>query len=213
MEEVLERFGPATREWFRAAFPAPTRAQVGAWTHAVEGHSVLVSAPTGSGKTLAAFLSAIDRLTTEPPADHTRVLYISPLKALAYDVDRNLRAPLVGIQQAAARLGIELNPVTVGLRSGDTAEIALTDVRVDGDAVLGEVGGGMKVALSALDNGRFSLSAGCVGTCREALEVGLKYATERTQFGKPIASFQLVQELLAQIHVDYQAAKALVDRV
>ena len=120
MEEVLERFGPATREWFRAAFPAPTRAQVGAWTHAIEGHSVLVSAPTGSGKTLAAFLSAIDRLTTEPPADHTRVLYISPLKALAYDVDRNLRAPLVGIQQAAARLGIELNPVTVGLRSGDT---------------------------------------------------------------------------------------------
>ena len=101
----------------------------------------------------------------------------------------------------------------LGLRSGDTAEIALTDVRVDGDAVLGEVGGGMKVALSALDNGRFSLSAGCVGTCREALEVGLKYATERTQFGKPIASFQLVQELLAQIHVDYQAAKALVDKV
>lgn len=101
----------------------------------------------------------------------------------------------------------------LGLRSGDTAEIALTDVRVDGDAVLGEVGGGMKVALSALDNGRFSLSAGCVGTCREALEVGLKYATERTQFGKPIASFQLVQELLAQTHVDYQAAKALVDKV
>ena len=101
----------------------------------------------------------------------------------------------------------------LGLRSGDTAEISLQDVRVDGDAVLGEVGGGMKVALSALDNGRFSLSAGCVGTCREALEVALKYAKERQQFGRPIASFQLVQELLAQIHVDYQAAKALVDKV
>ena len=101
----------------------------------------------------------------------------------------------------------------LGLRSGDTAEISLQDVRVDGDAVLGEVGGGMKVALSALDNGRFSLSAGCVGTCREALEVGLRYAQERSQFGRPIASFQLVQELLAQIHVDHQAARALVDRV
>ena len=101
----------------------------------------------------------------------------------------------------------------LGLRSGDTAEISLQDVRVDGDAVLGEVGGGMKVALSALDNGRFSLSAGCVGTCREALEVALRYARERSQFGRPIASFQLVQELLAQIHVDHQAARALVDKV
>ena len=101
----------------------------------------------------------------------------------------------------------------LGLRSGDTAEISLQDVRVDGDAVLGEVGGGMKVALSALDNGRFSLASGCVGTCREALEVALQYAKERQQFGRPIASFQLVQELLAQIHVDYQAAKALVDKV
>jgi alkylation response protein AidB-like acyl-CoA dehydrogenase len=101
----------------------------------------------------------------------------------------------------------------LGLRSGDTAEIALHDVRVGDDAVLGEVGGGMKVALSALDNGRFSLAAGCVGTAREALEVGLKYAKEREQFGKPIASFQLVQELLAAIHVDYSAAKALVDKV
>jgi alkylation response protein AidB-like acyl-CoA dehydrogenase len=101
----------------------------------------------------------------------------------------------------------------LGLRSGDTAEIALTDVHVGEDAVLGEIGGGMKVALSALDNGRFSLSAGCVGTCREALEVATKYAQERTQFGKPIASFQLVQEMLAAMHVDYSAAKALVDKV
>lgn len=101
----------------------------------------------------------------------------------------------------------------LGLRSGDTAEIALTDVFVGDDAVLGEVGGGMKVALSALDNGRFSLAAGCVGTCREALEVGLDYALEREQFGRPIAGFQLVQELLAAIHVDYSAAKALVDKV
>jgi alkylation response protein AidB-like acyl-CoA dehydrogenase len=125
--------------------------------------------------------------------------------------DRGITCYLVP-QDAPGYAGRQIHG-KLGLRSGDTAEIALTDVRVPGDSVLGEVGGGMKVALSALDNGRFSLSAGCVGTCREALEVAVRYATERTQFGKPIASFQLVQELLAAIHVDHQAARALVDKV
>ena len=101
----------------------------------------------------------------------------------------------------------------LGLRSGDTAEIAFDAVHVDDDAVLGEVGGGMKVALSALDDGRFSLAAGAVGLAREALEVSLKYASEREQFGGPIAAKQLVQELLAAMHVDVQAASGLVDRV
>jgi alkylation response protein AidB-like acyl-CoA dehydrogenase len=101
----------------------------------------------------------------------------------------------------------------LGLRSGDTAEIAFDAVHVDDDAVLGEVGGGMKVALSALDDGRFSLAAGAVGLAREALEVSLKYAGEREQFGGPIAAKQLVQELLAAMHVDVQASSALVDRV
>ncbi len=101
----------------------------------------------------------------------------------------------------------------LGLRSGDTAEIAFDAVHVDDDAVLGDVGGGMKVALSALDDGRFSLAAGAVGLAREALEVSLKYASEREQFGGPIAAKQLVQELLAAMHVDVQAASGLVDRV
>ena len=101
----------------------------------------------------------------------------------------------------------------LGLRSGDTAEIALQDVRVEPDAVLGEIGGGMKVALSALDNGRFSLAAGAVGLAREALEVSIRYVKEREQFGKPIGSFQLVQELLAAMHVDVQAARGLVATV
>jgi alkylation response protein AidB-like acyl-CoA dehydrogenase len=101
----------------------------------------------------------------------------------------------------------------LGLRSGDTAEIAFDAVHVGDDAVLGEVGGGMKVALSALDDGRFSLAAGAVGLAREALEVSLKYAGEREQFGGPIAAKQLVQELLAAMHVDVQAASGLVDRV
>ena len=101
----------------------------------------------------------------------------------------------------------------LGLRAGDTAEIALESVHVDADAVLGEVGGGMKVALSALDDGRFSLASGAVGLAREALDVSLTYAAEREQWGGPIAGKQLVQELLAAMHVDVQAASGLVDAV
>jgi ATP-dependent Lhr-like helicase len=165
MTEVLQRFAPATREWFTESFAEPTPAQAGAWEashrtasqnsagngddtagHNAAGH-VLVVAPTGSGKTLAAFLSSIDRLmhslehntahspernTAHSPAHHTahntaqdaaqgtRVLYISPLKALAVDVERNLTSPLVGITRVAARRGEPFREVTVGVRSGDT---------------------------------------------------------------------------------------------
>jgi ATP-dependent Lhr-like helicase len=124
MSDVLGRFSPATRDWFSGAFPAPTPAQLGAWEAITAGSNALVVAPTGSGKTLAAFLWAIDRLATTPPPDdrilRTRVLYISPLKALAVDVERNLRAPLVGVTQTAKRLGMSPPEVTVGVRSGDT---------------------------------------------------------------------------------------------
>lgn len=124
MSDVLDRFSPATREWFRGAFAAPTAAQQGAWEAISHGKHALVIAPTGSGKTLASFLWAIDRLANDPrPADAkpgTRVLYISPLKALGVDVERNLRAPLVGVTQTAKRLGAEPPHVSVGVRSGDT---------------------------------------------------------------------------------------------
>ncbi|MFP3713616.1 DEAD/DEAH box helicase [Puerhibacterium sp. TATVAM-FAB25] len=122
--DPLARFGPATREWFRGAFEGPTSAQVGAWDAVAADRHALVVAPTGSGKTLAAFLWAIDRLHHEPvPEDRSRrcrVLYVSPLKALAADVQRNLRSPLTGIRQAAVRLGLETPEVTVGMRTGDT---------------------------------------------------------------------------------------------
>jgi len=122
MGDVLQRFSPATREWFSGAFPAPTAAQAGAWDAVSRGHNALVVAPTGSGKTLSAFLWSLDRLMAEPREQPgTRVLYISPLKALGVDVERNLRAPLVGITQTAKRLGLEPPSVTVGVRSGDTA--------------------------------------------------------------------------------------------
>ncbi len=136
MADVLDRFGPATQDWFRGAFSAPTTAQKGAWESVASGRNALVVAPTGSGKTLSAFLFAIDRVFREkapeapdatPPRrgakkapTRTRILYISPLKALGVDVERNLRSPLVGIGQSARRLGIDVPAVTVGVRSGDT---------------------------------------------------------------------------------------------
>lgn len=122
--DALARFSAPTRTWFAQAFEAPTTAQAGAWRAIGAGEHALVVAPTGSGKTLAAFLWALDRLTaTPPPADDAarcRVLYVSPLKALAADVERNLRSPLVGIRQAAGRLGLPVPDVAVGVRTGDT---------------------------------------------------------------------------------------------
>ena len=135
----LSSFSPRTREWFERAFAAPTPAQAQAWPAIAGGEHVLVSAPTGSGKTLAAFLWALDRLSSSTvpalggddgagdgsngaggaradcvaPGAGTRVVYVSPLKALAYDIERNLRAPL---------RGIGANEVTVGIRTGDTPQ-------------------------------------------------------------------------------------------
>ncbi|MGO1053103.1 ATP-dependent helicase [Crossiella sp. CA198] len=120
----LPMFSPATRDWFRGAFAEPTAAQLGAWLAIAAGRHALVVAPTGSGKTLAAFLWALDRLATEPPPEDARgrcrVLYISPLKALAVDVERNLRGPLAGIRQASHRLDLPEPAITVGMRTGDT---------------------------------------------------------------------------------------------
>ncbi|HEX6698665.1 MAG TPA: DEAD/DEAH box helicase [Solirubrobacteraceae bacterium] len=107
----LSSFTPDVRDWFERSFEAPTPAQEQAWPAIATGEHVLISAPTGSGKTLAAFLWGLDRLAREP-ADHTRLVYVSPLKALAYDVDRNLRAPLKGI-------GADLS---VAIRTGDTPQ-------------------------------------------------------------------------------------------
>jgi len=122
---ALEVFSPAVRDWFQTSFDAPTRAQRDGWKAIAAGDHSLILAPTGSGKTLAAFLWAIDRLSSEaPPADpkaRTRVLYVSPLRALAVDIEKNLRAPLAGIRHAADRLGTPLaHAPEVAIRSGDT---------------------------------------------------------------------------------------------
>ncbi len=122
--DVLTGFSAPTRTWFEAAFAAPTPAQVGAWQTISAGRNALVVAPTGSGKTLSAFLWSLDRLASRPAPEEKlrrcRVLYVSPLKALAVDVERNLRAPLTGIRQTADRLGEPVRDIAVGVRSGDT---------------------------------------------------------------------------------------------
>ena len=118
MDPVI--FSPAALRWFEGSFDAPTDAQRGAWPSIAAGDNTLVLAPTGSGKTLAAFLWAIDRLSAEPPPDterRTRVLYVSPLRALAVDVEKNLRAPLVGIQRAAEELRTPLAHVRFVFRA------------------------------------------------------------------------------------------------
>lgn len=117
-------FSAPTAQWFAGAFTAPTAAQTGAWEAIRRGEHTLVVAPTGSGKTLAAFLWALDRLHTGPtpaaPTHRCRIVYVSPMKALAVDVERNLRSPLVGIARTAERLGVAVPPVEVALRSADT---------------------------------------------------------------------------------------------
>src|SRR5947209_14330688 len=108
---ALDVFSPATREWFERAFDAPTPAQTLGWPAIASGGHVLVQAPTGSGKTLAAFLYGIDRLT-QAPGKGLRLLYVSPLKALNYDVERNLRGPLAGLESG----------LRVAVRTGDTPQ-------------------------------------------------------------------------------------------
>jgi butyryl-CoA dehydrogenase len=100
----------------------------------------------------------------------------------------------------------------LGLRASDTVSIALDEVAVPDEALLGEVGDGFKVAMSALDSGRYSVAAGCVGICDGCLEASVSYATQRQQFGVPIARFQLVQELIADMVVKRDAARLLVWR-
>jgi len=123
--DPLAPFHPATRRWFTGAFDEPTRPQALGWPAIARGESTLILAPTGSGKTLAAFLWCLDRLMFAPAPEkraRCRVLYISPLKALAVDVERNLRAPLAGIAQTAAALGDTFIAPAISIRTGDTPQ-------------------------------------------------------------------------------------------
>src|ERR1039457_5216247 len=119
-------FHPVTAEWFRAVFDAPTAPQRMGWPAIARGESALILAPTGTGKTLAAFLWCLDRLMLQPQhAGHKagcRIVYVSPLKALAVDVERNLRSPLAGMANMARRMGVAFREPTISVRTGDTPQ-------------------------------------------------------------------------------------------
>ena len=125
MAAALDLFSAPARDWFEGAFAAPTDVQERGWAAVAGGKHTLMCAPTGSGKTLAAFLWTLDRLAGEPvpaEAERCRVLYISPLKALTVDIERNLRAPLAGMRLQAERHGLPLPEISVAIRTGDTSQ-------------------------------------------------------------------------------------------
>jgi ATP-dependent Lhr-like helicase len=130
---VLNSFHPAVAAWFSRSFDAPTEAQIRAWPALAAGEHVLVAAPTGSGKTFAAFLSAIDQLVKEglqgPLPDETRVVYVSPLKALSNDIQRNLEAPLNGIREELMALGLADVEIRAVVRTGDTTQAERAGMR------------------------------------------------------------------------------------
>ena len=143
---ALEQFSPAARAWFADSFEAPTKAQELGWRAIGSGEHTLLLAPTGAGKTLAAFLWCLDRLANRPPLPTGRggkvvragvsVLYVSPLKALSYDIERNLRAPLAGLRIAAAREGLPPPDIAVATRTGDTPSREREDLRKDPPDIL-----------------------------------------------------------------------------
>jgi ATP-dependent Lhr-like helicase len=145
--KALDRFSPVARSWFRDTFKAPTQAQVLGWDAISSGEHTLLLAPTGSGKTLAAFLWSLDQLATKPrprPASALEApgspgvstLYLSPLKALSYDIERNLRAPLAGLSIAASRERLEPPDIAVATRTGDTPTREREDIRRDPPDIL-----------------------------------------------------------------------------
>ncbi len=164
---ALATFHPAVAAWFTRTFDAPTLAQEQAWPAIQAGNDVLVAAPTGSGKTLAAFLGAIDQLVKEGAAgalpQETRVLYVSPLKALSNDIHRNLDAPLKGIREVLAELGLPDVVIRTAVRTGDTSQAERVRMRKQAPHILVTTPESLYVLLGS-ESGRVMLS-----TCRTVI--------------------------------------------
>src|SRR5262245_57280746 len=160
-EDVLERFHPAVAAWFRSAFESPTAPQAAAWPEIQSGRPVLIAAPTGSGKTLAAFLAAIDALVRDglrgELADETRIVYVSPLKALSNDIQRNLEWPLAGIQDELLRMGLPAVPIRAMVRTGDTTQADRDRMRRQNPHIVVTTPGSLYILLAA-ESGRKMLA-------------------------------------------------------
>src|SRR5580693_4140593 len=164
---VLDTFHPAVAAWFSRTFDEPTPAQLRAWPALAAGEHVLVAAPTGSGKTFAAFLTAIDQLVKEglgaPLPDETRIVYVSPLKALSNDIQRNLQAPLEGIRDELAALNLPDVEIRAAVRSGDTTQTERAGMRRRAPHILVTTPESLYILLSS-QSGRDMLS-----TCRTVI--------------------------------------------
>ncbi len=164
---VLDRFHPAVAAWFTRTFDAPTPAQLDAWPAIQSGRDVLVAAPTGSGKTFAAFLAAIDQLVKEGLAgalpDETRIVYVSPLKALSNDIHRNLEAPLQGIGEELAAMGLPEVPIRSVVRTGDTPQAERARMRRTAPHIVVTTPESLYILLTS-ESGRAMLS-----TCRTVI--------------------------------------------
>ena len=164
---VLDRFHPAVAAWFRRTFDAPTPAQLAAWPAIQSGRDVLVAAPTGSGKTFAAFLASIDQLIKEglegALPDETRIVYVSPLKALSNDIHRNLEAPLQGIAEELAAMGLAEVAIRAVVRTGDTPQTERARMRRTPPHILVTTPESLYILLTS-ESGRAMLA-----TCRSVI--------------------------------------------
>ncbi len=164
---ALDSFHPAVAAWFSRTFDAPTPAQERAWPALQSGQHVLVAAPTGSGKTFAAFLAAIDQLVKEglegPLPDETRIVYVSPLKALSNDIQRNLDAPLEGIREELAALGLPDVAIRAVVRTGDTSQSERAGMRRKAPHIVVTTPESLYILLGS-ESGRAMLS-----TCRTVI--------------------------------------------
>src|SRR6202167_6860076 len=210
---ALDRFHPAVAAWFSRTFDAPTPAQERAWPALQSGQHALVAAPTGSGKTFAAFLAAIDQLVREglegPLPDETRIVYVSPLKALSNDIQRNLDAPLAGIREELALRGVPDVAIRAVVRTGDTSQSERASMRRRAPHIVVTTPESRYILLGS-ESGRAMLS-----TCRTVI-VDEIHAIAGNKRGAPLAlSLERLQSLTGRplVRIGLSATQKPIEEV